>query len=293
MSSSAMRYDSKRDTVIVLNHSRVTTSQIENFIREKKANRLNLGDIQHTGTLPCVTFIARLAVCVVGYNAVTMLAKAISSMILLETISVEVRFCRELRGENCLSDAIAAHPSLRKIITDDPCGHGIDTVMKRNPRITDYHLSLDTEYSYMYGEVLVKLTGLRTLVQRGYSSTFQDGDFAKFTERNPRINKIMITVQRSTEIVSAISNLTAINDLHIICKICDNIEELERAIEKVRARCYPERVQIYLHHGSYSCIKYRGYHGIYRKKLPKWNFLGTRTPPDTTVHTVELSCQRS
>lgn len=259
-----------------------TFDEIEQFVKNKRANKLKIYNTHKLHGFPCVTFITKLDMSFVLDQEVPAIGKAIRAMILLE--SVLICFFDYGHSRKPITDAIATHPSLKKIKIFGVCD-GISDIARRNPRIISYTLGMYTIVDYGYGDILASATGIIRLRSEHNKLIFQDGDFIRFVRNNPGIRNLEIVVSRVSEVIVALRYFDAVDELYIRYKIRDNVDGLKSATIGLLARCHPRCFGI--HDGEKwhdrSAI-WPNYYSIRHKDLPKWNHERSGSVCDVMVH---------
>lgn len=259
------------------------TADAEEAIRRNRTSELVICESQEFREFPCVTFITILEIRGTSIPSAEALGKFILSLPLLEELKILINH-GYLKGENPISNAISTHPSLRKVKVHDRYGYGIDTVMKRNPRITKYILGPNV---VLDGDAIASLTGIRILWFEGYNTVLNHGVLLKFARNNPDIINLSVVAQSELEVIQAIGYLRSVNNLVIRCNRRE-WGEADRLVDVVRdalARCYPRLFVVHAGDKYYNrSLVWPGY-AIRQDDFHRWNF--TRSEPicDTAVHT--------
>lgn len=285
--SNFLRYKADKDRVVVYSKYNGTVSQIEKFIRQEKASGLEVNYGTSLCRFPCVTFITRLRIWDVVMWDEKIISSAISSMILLEKITIRFSDSYGSKKKNSICDAVANHPSIRVVDVRDPHKHGFDEILDKNMRITDYKFGMNKEREYGCGDKLAKLTHIKRLGYFCLDSAFRSGDFARFAKNNPGIEELLTTVSRSSEFVAAAQYFTNLSGLCIDCVVCNDADALKNAVAAILMRCHLQYLRINIGDSVFirkSNIPY-GCYNIDRRVPPRWNFLRSALVYDIRVHT--------
>lgn len=159
-------------------------------------------------------------------------------------------------------------------------------MLDKNRRITEYKFNIGGRQEYELGDKLAELTHIKALEYVCLGSAFRDGDFVRFVRNNPGIEKLMICISRSSEVVAAAQYFTNLSELHINCDVHDD-DGLRSAIAAILARCHPQYLTVrigpicFLERNDISYGRY----SINRMELPGWNYERSAPIYDVNVHT--------
>lgn len=258
-------------------------SEIEEFIRQKRVNKLRISLPNRFRDFPCVTFITRLDILRIGTQTALGVGNAIRAMTILRTIVVS--FSDSSSGRCPITDAIASHPSLKKVEIFGWYNNDVRIITRRNPGIVSYTLGALIRLGYEYGDVLVLTTQINQFLTVGGKIIFRDGDFLRFIRGNPGLRRISMAVSRVSEVAAALEYLNAIEELRIECGIRDDVSGLRTAMIGVLARCHSKSIVIYDGREWINASTVWPNHCvIYCRNLPKRNYEWSASVCDVHVH---------
>lgn len=287
----SLMYSPSDDSILIRNDYSGAVEKIEEFIRYKRVSKLIVDLDRNFPILPCVTFIIKLDVRDVGIWNMSSVGEIIRAMVVLKSVSLS--FIDKSPHNHSITNAIATHPSLKKVVIYGHFNDNIGVIAKANPRIISYVLGACVDLDYEYGDILASATGIIQLWTVGKRSVFRDGGFIRFARNNRSVKKLRINVSRTSEVTEALGYLDAIEILRIGCEIRDDNGSLERAIIGVLARCRPTTLVIH-DDKTYFCCNVAGQseqpwvwpncYAICHRKLPKWNYKWSAPICDVDVH---------
>lgn len=257
---------------------------IEELIRSERASKLDISIPDNLPYFPCVTFITYLDVSRICTRHVLDISNAIRAMVALEGIALSYEDVPY--GDDAITDAIASHPSIKKVSILGTYENTISTMVRRNRKIVGYSFGPYVGVDYRYGNILAPATWIKQLRSVSDKTIFRDGLFTEFVKRNPDIGELMLAVLRVSEVVRALRYLRSIDILRIECMIQDDVSSLVPAIIEVLARCHPIRFEIY--DGKEWVTQpsvWPNCHVIHRENLPKWNHTKSVLVSDVAIHT--------
>lgn len=287
----SLMYTTWGDRVIVSGDYHGTTKEIEEFLRHKRMSKLEIGLDHNFWTFPCVTFVAELKVRCVGVWNISSIGRAIQAMIVLRSVSLY--FAENSIYDHSITNAIATHPSLKRIGIHGCYGDNIKAITRANPRITSYTLGQSVDLDYEYGSMLASAKGIARFWTTGEEYMFLDGDFIRFAENNRSIESLGLNVLRASEVIAALDYFDSMESLRINCKIWDDTDDLERAIIRMMARCHPSSLAIYdgrthFYHSTMGQFTqpsiWPNCYAIRRRDLPGWNYEWSAPICDVDVH---------
>lgn len=161
-----------------------------------------------------------------------------------------------------VTDAIATHPSITKVCLGGRYSYGIETIVTKNKRITEYVIN---NYEILYpecGDEFTKATHIRVLV-------FRDSDLIKFVQNNTSLYECSFSVNYLDELV-ALKYTNTIRELTIRCMSGRMDKETRDVIESFYDRCRPKR--FYVEGMWYRNRDTEAFCAIDHDALPCWNF---------------------
>lgn len=265
-----------------------SVEDVENAIRRNRVSSVWIDGVWEFKLFPRVTFITQLRILINDDEVLLKFGRFILSLPVLEFLDVGFLYGWSIGGENDLSNAIAVHPSLRSIVVGGAHGYGVETVMRRNPRITEYVFGQGVDLGLEGGDVIASLTGIKILWFENSDAVFRPGAFLRFVRNNPDISDLGATVPLSSETIEAIGHLRSVNKLDIECVTHDgDSDELRDAIKNAMMRCSPYQICVGTDNGCFSMSKVWPSYCFCRGNLPKWNPSGSRMACDITVYTLK------
>lgn len=274
------------DRVIVRSDYLGTTDDIEALIRCRKASKLDIRIPNNLPRFPCVTFITHLDVSRIRPQYVQDIGNAIRAMVVLKDIAISYAVIPY--EDDAITDAIASHPSIKKVSISSMYSNTVNTMVRENRGIISYSFGSCMGVNYRCGDILAPITWIKRLYSINNIPIFRDGLFAEFVKRNPDIDELRLAVSRVSEVIRALRYLRSINILRIECEVRDDASGLESAIIRVIARCHPICLEIYDGEGwvTQSSV-WPNCYVICRRDLPKWNYERSRSVCDVCVHTFD------
>lgn len=291
-SDGTLRCEAKDGEMKVSGHLFKTVDTIEQEIRKLRVERLWFDTYWELEAFPSVSFIRSLRASYVKDVAVQALSLAIEKMVVLESLDLGICDKSDRKeGENCLSNAIALHPSLKKVRLNSYRGYGIDTVISRNIGITDLHIGSKDHLSPRIEVALALATHIEAFTCTSDIIFRSVESLAQFFKNNQGLKRVRIVVTHSADAVAAIEYLNRPEELNINCQDRDELGVLMPAMHKLLDRCMMRYVALhsknYIEQASSTSstwsITNRNRH-ILHDDLPTWNFTGSRRLCDVDVH---------
>lgn len=281
--SASLYYSADDDRVVVRSYYTGAADEIEDFIRCKRAGRLEVNLPSDLLRFPCVTFITYLDVSGIRARNIQDIGNAIRAMVVLKDITLS--YASMLYKNDPITDAIASHPSIERVAIFDMYANTTHAIIGRNRRITSYVLGGYVNVNHDDGDALVSLTGLTRFHSGNGKILFRDGLFVEFIRRNPGIRFLRLVVSRVSEAIEALKYFRSIHTLSVECETRDDVGGLESAIIGVVARCHPASLEIYDGEKWVNqSMVWSNHYVIYRADLPGWNYEWSGSVCDAYVH---------
>lgn len=284
MSDNSSQYFIRGDWVVVRDSYSGSLGEIEEFIRQKRVNKLRVNFLKEFPIFPCVTFITKLDILHIRHENVPGIGNAIRTMTMLRSVTI-THYGLPCDGYS-ITDAIATHPSLRKVGIFGWFKQDVRTITERNPKIVSYKLGTTVCLGHEYGDILASATWIVQFRTASTEVVFRDGDFLRFARNNPGLRSICIAVSRVSEVTLALGYLNSIERLRVECKIRDNAIGLRFAMLEVLLRCYPRDLNVYDgREWIGASTVWPNYYVIRREDLPGWNYEWSKSVCDAIVYT--------